>query len=552
VQNDQAEQVQTCWTTEGEDFDRSEGSAGGDPDSLGTYSGGNNARLDDTGDVLEWDFVVNHTIPAENFNAKARQDDGNDGWPAWTWYVEINGIRYDLDSHNGGADIVLGWDDIGVGSTGGTGYDGPDVPPGTHTLGVELDDGIGSQYILKVDVVAPYDDRYNYFFDNDNGGSGGYLDGPELYGVVDVKFDAAASVNNVAEGRLASTWNDTSNDQAVAISNDGGETHLTASNTTSIDRAFSSGGASISWRATMSRYGSRTTATPQQGFNGQAVTDFTLYATLTDSPVLANQSYEGDVMDILQQIADYGSFVFEVRWDTAAGGLQIEWTQPGLRTASRDPRIEDYNVEKHHDVTTQAVIKGGARRRHGERFAANHGTSVALDQDHLIQGRESVYDRESGEEYERGPDYTLEAQNGAITTLSDGGITDGQELAIDYDYKVRGNYSSDAHGGGRRDEVTETIPSISTDRGCRQAAKRIVDEAETPLKEASATLPEQPVGLSLVEALDLEGLPTSEGLEVWSVENQPGQVTLQLGSRKRVEESIRQIRTLSEGTSERV
>lgn len=65
------------------------------------------------------------------------------------------------------------------------------------------------------------------------------------------------------------------------------------------------------------------------------------------------------------------------------------------------------------------------------------------------------------------------------------------------------------------------------------------------------TLPEQPKGLSLVETLSIEGLP-AKALEVWSVENKPGQVQLTMGSHERIEESIRQIRTLSEGTSGRV
>jgi hypothetical protein len=288
------------------------------------------------------------------------------------------------------------------------------------------------------------------------------------------------------------------------------------------------------------------------GFDGQAIQDFEVSATLEESPVLKNKSFEGDVMETLQQIADYGGFVFEVRWSNDADGIAIEWTQPGLRTASKDPRIENYQTTKRNNaIVTKCTVKGGSQRRTGERFRADHGTAVGLTQDHLIDGREAVYDPSDGTQYDADDDYRIDTTAGTITTLASGDIADASKYAIDYDYKARGTFTSDQHDGDRRDETTETIPSITTDRGCEQAALRIVDEAEEPLQEVSVTLPEQPVGMSLVEALDLDGLAAG-ALEVWSVQNQPGQVQLMMGSRKRVEKAIRQIRTLSEGASERV
>jgi len=68
---------------------------------------------------------------------------------------------------------------------------------------------------------------------------------------------------------------------------------------------------------------------------------------------------------------------------------------------------------------------------------------------------------------------------------------------------------------------------------------------------ASVTIDREP-GVSLVEAIDLEQLPVDEPLEVWSVDNQPGRVTMQLGSREEVSETVSRIQERLGATSRKV
>ena len=60
ITNGEIHTLQTCWTTEGENFDS--GTAAGDPGALDTYSGGNAVRFDEVGDTAKWTFTPQHDI----------------------------------------------------------------------------------------------------------------------------------------------------------------------------------------------------------------------------------------------------------------------------------------------------------------------------------------------------------------------------------------------------------------------------------------------------------------------------------------------------------
>ncbi|PGF18283.1 hypothetical protein CP556_08735 [Natrinema sp. CBA1119] len=139
-----------------------------------------------------------------------------------------------------------------------------------------------------------------------------------------------------------------------------------------------------------------------------------------------------------------------------------------------------------------------------------------------------------------------------ITVLADGTIPDGTDCLIDYEYKVVGEFETGHYSGDPREEHVETIPQLTTERGCAQAAKVIVDKGSEARTEADVSLPPSiPVDLSLVEELRLEDVP-GDAMAIYELQDSPQGLELRLGDRARVDETVRQIQSQLSSNSERV
>jgi hypothetical protein len=278
--NDELALAQIADTREGDDFDTQSGSTAVNG---GVYSGGGARVVDTFGATITWEYTPEYTIPAGEFDIAVRDDDGgagdgSEGVAAFEW--RFNGERIEgLDST--GANLNLGWSFLSTQEYDGPTWNPPELEAGTtYTIELECTDGGDPSDQYAVDVIAPYDSRYetDLDFDNTNDGSGGYLDGPELYpSLVDVTFNTATTRRNITEARFASAWNDTSGLQYVELANDG-STFTRFNNADSGTATFASPEQGVDTNIGLSRYGSRTTATPQQGFNGQAIQDWDLFA----------------------------------------------------------------------------------------------------------------------------------------------------------------------------------------------------------------------------------------------------------------------------------
>jgi len=188
----------------------------------------------------------------------------------------VNGVE--IDRISDGATIKdLNWRDIANNPFEGGGYGGGDLPAG-EPVTVRAENTSVSGGGFEIDVIALVDNEYTYNFDNDNGGNDGFLDGPQLYpDFLDISLTTAETRRNVTEARFASSWNDTSEDQFVELSNDGNNfTRITNSDSGSVTFASPESGVDANIR--LSRFGSRTTATPQTGFNGQRIDSWQLFA----------------------------------------------------------------------------------------------------------------------------------------------------------------------------------------------------------------------------------------------------------------------------------
>lgn len=405
---------------------------------------------------------------------------------------------------------------------------------------------------IFVDACILFDKRSIAIADLSETVTNGVLQGPDLYPVVDVQTADVVTVEQVVGGRLDSTWNKTNGPQAVALSNDSGATWpISASNSQTVEGAFASGSTSLRARFTLAGYDSDSTTSPAGRKAPHEVDLYSLYADLEDVPLLLNRSWDNSLREVLNDIADYGNFIWEVQ-HAASAGFSVEWTQAGQRTATVDPDLVDYATDTDFSsIHRKAIINGTLVPASTDGVTATHDTWVALGHDWLAETGEEVVDASDGTAYDRGSDYELRPNVGEIQALSTGTIPAGATLDVSYQRHIRGSYES-ADFDGTYEEFVDTIPAITTQRNANQAALALVRQASDPLVTASVTIDKQPTGMSLVEAVDVDALPVDQPMEVWSLQDSPQQVQLQLGSREQIAETIQRIQSRLAAASRKV
>jgi hypothetical protein len=255
-------------------------------------------RIRESGEFVEYEVTFPYDIPREHFGLAWRADaGGTEEFVTFNVTVNQQGPELSLD----GIDIDPAfWDNrVNFGSD----YLRAGFSKG-QTVAIRFEwvaDGN-----LQLDLVAPYDTRYSYNFDNSTDANF-QLSGPELYpDAVDAELDPAATSWNVTEGTASGTYNDTSNSQRLQLRlgeqtyfpNDG-----TENNTSSVTTTFGSEvGNTIQARTTLSRYGSRTADTPTTGFNGQALQALTITYDGNDIPVIGDETFEGNQLEVAQDL----------------------------------------------------------------------------------------------------------------------------------------------------------------------------------------------------------------------------------------------------------
>lgn len=511
-------------------------------DNSDTY--GEAVRLESDNDYVEVSFTPEYDIPSGSPMPYVRWGNPDvvlsDGHKL---IIELDGSNV-LETVNGfGLNSNWSWFDVSP-------VDWTLSGGATHTVSIKVVSTASED--VYIDILGLADDRFTYTWD-DQVDSNYALSGPETHpNAVDVEFESATSAFNVVGGKIDGTWDDTSNSQAVALSNDDGTSWTSGNNTADFSTDFSDPGSSIKWKATLSRYGSRSGVTPTTGYQSQTILSYTLYADLEDTPVLDGQKYDGALLDVLKRIAEYGNFIWELRRDQQ-NGWTVEWTQPGQRTADADDGIADYSVSKSVEKAYEkVVIKGAAQPVRGEEFTADVGNPVALGHEHLVPATDIVRNPGDGTTYELGTDYELNRSKGEITVLSGGSMSDGTTYEIDYRYKTQGSYTSKA-AGSDPDTLVKTIPNVTSNRGCEQAALYLVQRIQDPVWNASVTIPRAEAGRSLVDDLLLEDLPTDgTRMEIRNLEQTPRSVRLELGSRKSIGDLISDLNSRVNSVADRV
>lgn len=312
VQNNRLETLQSCWSIEGENYDAGSSAGIG---AVSWASNGEYAGFISTGDTATWTFPArDYTIPSDAVDVRFRHNAAPDHH-GLDFTLIVNGTEYLLTFLTDGQALptrdwspALGTDPY---AGQGSGYTGPDINPG-DTVQFRIEQTSSAADNVFVDIVAFYDNRYSYFFDNDNGGNSGYLDGPQDYpGMVQVETSTVDRVYNITAADVTSNWTDgdVSGQQEIAVSNtDGASYDITASNTTTVDSAFSTVGTLAKTRFTLSRYGSRTTQTPQTGYKGHAIDSYELRLDGDDLSVLDNLQLSQSHYQNLKQLHERAGY----------------------------------------------------------------------------------------------------------------------------------------------------------------------------------------------------------------------------------------------------
>lgn len=564
VQNGAVRLLQSAWVFEEDIWTtvHANAAASGDQDNYNATSI-NDASL--VGDTMEYSFTSDHDIPGDQFeiywriatkggeNPDASLDYAYPGFSIYLDGVELTRYVDDYSRH----EHEWMWSQATSADEGGI----TTVNAGSHTLTFEVQQaGDSTKHSeLFFDLIAGLDARYSYNFDNDNGNpytfdnlsqyDNAYLDGPEEYpSGLEEPSDNHSTQKAVVGGRIETTAPDTSGAFRLGLSNDNGSTYATASNTAVFEHDFSDTGTSLRWKLRLDRYGSRTNATPKQGFQGQSVDAFTLSADLSDIPIISDRNYDASLQSVLQDLADKGDMLWEYRDD---GTKTIEWTTAGVRQSEKAPDVSTYTVSKGTGkVYEKVVIHGAAIDQQKEAFTANHGTAVALNHDDVIPASEVVYSGDTV--YTRGDDYAVDYRNGEITTKSSGTMTDGGSYRIDYRWKITGEAVADGVTTPNR-TLVEEIPVITTQRTADQSARILVANTSTPVYEGEVTVPHSEAGWSVIEDIDFPDVPTGgQRVQIKSVESTPERTVVQFGSRESIDEVIDDITQRLSAVSSRV
>lgn len=359
----------------------------------------------------------------------------------------------------------------------------------------------------EIDVLAIVDGDYydTSSLDNILNEPNGYLDDPATKpDAVDVVVDDATSAFVITEATGDIMIDDTSNDQAVALSADRGQTYTESTNSTTVT-ATGLETPQVRLRVTLSRHSPQgpRDQTPRLGYASQKLDATEVLADLRQESLLIDQTYDDSVESVLNQIAG-DEYIWSYRLEN--GTPTVAWSQPGQRTADSDPDIDaDVSVTKNLKTWDAVTIKGSAQTVSGERFSGST-TLQALDRDNIVPGSESVGEIDGDTEFTRSEDYEMRYNPGEIRILDSGDMSSGTDYEINYRYEVEGTYPSDYAGSN---ELVETISGVVSDRQAQQLAY-IILEVDPAVKfesySAQVTLPRGGSLFDPLEALSLEQL----------------------------------------------
>jgi len=560
VQSDgTVETAQTCWVFEGEDWTSGQTYGTGDFGDNADYS--LDLAADAVDSTVSKTITLNHEIPGDAVEVRIRDK-----------YESLEGeLQVRIDGETVGATLIsnaasgsLNWTD----HTGGTSYDddttGESVSPSTlspgdHTVEVECvtvapgGTTVSASGHWLVDVVTVYDGRHPpSSFDNSTD-SDSALATPKLYPPNGVNAVFLVQGFRSGEGaRVASTWDDTTDPQAVALSDDYGATYVSGFNSTSVNATFGGPYIDLLFRATLGAYGSQSGTTPTTGINSQSMSEATLYKDVRDSPPLINAAYRGARKNILTQLVERGDLLWALDWDRSAGEQTIQAANIGDRIGDRELDVVEYqwSTQTLGRQVESATVRGTALGVEAESVTVDILNGNQLEKDNLVENSETVTGAD-GTVYEYGSDYEVNYETGVLFyPTGSTRIIDGESLSADYGWKPIGSYSKP--GADPRKGLDDVEVAAATDAMCEALAFYLVDTLGDPVESGQLTIPELPPGWTVLEAISADPLPQREAWTPRSLSVQDGRVTMEVASRRSVQDVVSDLQTRLSEHGERI
>lgn len=347
VRNSNVESAQTAHFIEAEAASDDSGVSGysvttaslGNPlVGIDEWSEGSGIQLDTTGDEARWRVTdvtlsagqdldgLDYTIPEAHVGLAVRHSRSGDQTDVVgvDWYINNNKVGAKAD----GTGLALSWTAMSDSAYGSAGWaDPPDRQSGFGDLDtsevdirVEVTEDTGATD-YEFDAICLFDKRYHDHsnFDNSVDVNQGNLDSPELYPEEQLAFDLATDEWTITSATLTTTWNNTSGNQRIQLRHANGTygpSDGTENNTTSITHDMGSEeGSTVQGRARFDSFPIGTSAnssTPKFNYNGQNLESWTLTYDGDDRPVINQDTIEGSVFQVLQELHRRGRMDFWV------------------------------------------------------------------------------------------------------------------------------------------------------------------------------------------------------------------------------------------------
>jgi len=283
---------------------------------------------------------------------------------------------------------------------------------------------------------------------------------------------------------------------------------------------------------------------PTDGIVAHAIDSLTLTGNATPETRLLGESFDDNLLSVLQQIGEVSRSIWAVEVDDS-GTLSLEWTRPGVRESSGELSASAVDIERITQRVEAATVVGG---RVGEEIdvTASVGAAVPLPDARIIPGTEQVRRADdstfSTTGFSQLSDYQLDYQSGTLTALSGGTIDDGETLTVQYAFRPSGRFESDEFNGDARLDEAIDVSTATTSQQATQAARRIVQETPDARTEARVELGNLDPGTSVVSELSIDVLSQIEGtLRVTGLTRTPGNPTLRLGTARPLNEIVEQV-----------
>ena len=523
----------------------------------GTYWQDRAYRLESSGDSISWTFSSAWEWDATDLVAYIRGHTPTGEHPELT--IRVDGTTVDIfpaDNINAASDPE--WNNF---FPSGTQFDGITIS-GQTTVEIEATSN-GSEAFL-VDgggLDSGFEDvSWNASIDND-----GNISGPPIYpSTVELVTDDIGTIEQVVGASLDVDIDNTAGSQALAVSNDGGETWESVSNTDSLTTTFAEGSTQLRARVTLSRYDDGG-ENPPTGNAGQRLSSLSLGASLDDTPFIEAEAFEDSIAGLLTTLADRQGAAWELQSPDVHDCVEADgddpgvvvWTQLGQRETEIDVSVLDWDTNEDASQIVDTVIAYGPSRRVQDERVTLEGTNlVGIGDAYLQPGTVRVYlpgaDGEPDTVFDPDEDYRVLRNEGSIARREGSAIEDGETVHIDYETKRRSEYTLPS-ADGTGDTIRETFTNAVTQRALDQAALFAAKRLATPQREASVELERGDIGYRLVDALAVADVPgLDEPLPISDVNHSPESISISLGAAESARDVFDGIDRRLRGLSERL